>query len=120
MVADVWPWGCSRWCWLGVRIGSLNSMVALLALAAASFMVAPVSKPSSRSPILFLVGAGIGRACQCDRAPRWPTPPRAGSHRGMAAIALGVTAAALVVIATNLTHLRVDPRFTPDPAPWRS
>lgn len=90
-----------------------QQMVALLALAAASFMVTRLQAFFALT-VLFLVGAGIGRACQRSRA-EVATPPRAGSHRGMAAIALGVTAAALVVIATNLTHLRVDPRFTPGP-----
>ena len=100
-----------------VRVGRADRqpqrMVALLALAAASFMVTRLEAFFALA-ILFLVGAGIGRARQRLRV-ETTAPQRAASHRGMAAIALGVTAAALVVIETNIAHLRVDPRFTPGP-----
>ena len=83
------------------------------ALAVASFMVTRLLAFFALA-VLFLFGAALGRAYQRRRAAR-PASQRAAPRLGLAAIALAITAAATLVIAVNLTHLRVDPRLTPEP-----
>ena len=86
-------------------------MVCLFALAVASFMVVRLQSFFALAA-LFLVGADIGRACQRTRVTTSDSP------RMM--IAVGMTAAggaiaALLLIFTNMTELRIDPRMTPAP-----
>jgi hypothetical protein len=86
-------------------------IVCLLALAIASFMVVRLQSFFAVA-MLFLVGSDIARACQRGRV--------AGSNSPRKTIAIGLTAvsgavAAMSLIVTNVTELRVDPRMTPAP-----
>src|SRR4029078_1581276 len=64
--------------------------------------------------VLFLVGPALTRAVQAARAIE-VTPVARPSSRPMGILAFAIAAAALIVTITNLTHLSIDPRFTPEP-----
>jgi hypothetical protein len=88
-------------------------VVCLIALGAASVMVARLQAFFALGA-LFLVGPAVTRAYQAARAIE-VTPAVRPASRVMAAFALAITAAALIITTTNLTHLRIDPRWTPEP-----
>jgi hypothetical protein len=85
----------------------------LIALAVMSIMVARLQAFFALG-VLFLVGPAVTRAYQAARAIA-VTPVERPSSRVMATVALAITAAALIIATTNLTHLRIDPRWTPEP-----
>ena len=85
----------------------------LIVLAASSMMVARLQAFFAIG-VLFLVGPAVARAFQTARAID-VTPAARRSSRVMTAFALGTVAAALFMTTTNLTHLRIDPRWTPEP-----
>ena len=87
-------------------------VVCLIALAAASILVARLQAFFALA-VLFLVGPAVTRAYQAARAIE-VTPAARPPSRVMSAFALAMTAAALIVTTTNLTHLRIDPRWTPE------
>ena len=87
-------------------------VVCLIVLAALSAMVARVQAFFALG-VLFLVGPAVTRAFQAARAIE-VTPAGRPSSRVMAAFAFGIAAAALMVTTTNLTHLRIDGRWTPE------
>jgi hypothetical protein len=85
----------------------------LIVLAASSLMVARLQAFFALG-VLFLVGPAVTRAAQAARAIE-VTPVARPSSRPMAAFAFAIAAAALIVTTANLTHLNIDPRFTPEP-----
>ena len=85
----------------------------LIVLAAGSLMVARLQAFFALG-VLFLVGPAVTRAVQAARAIE-VTPVARPSSRPMGFLAFAIAAAALIVTATNLTHLNIDPRFTPEP-----
>jgi hypothetical protein len=87
-------------------------IVCLIALAATSMMVARLQGFFALG-MLFLVGPAVTHAYQSARAIE-VTPVVRPPSRVMAAFALAITAAALIITTTNLTHLRIDPRWTPE------
>jgi hypothetical protein len=91
------------------------AVVGMVALA--SFMVARLLAFFALA-VLFLFGAALARAYQRRLAAR-PAAPPAARHAvadiGLAAIAVAISGAAAIVIALNVAHLHIDPRFTPEP-----
>jgi len=85
----------------------------LMVLGAASMMVARLQAFFAVG-VLFLVGPAVLRAYQTARAIE-VTPVVRPPSRVMAAFALAITTAALVMTTINVTHLRIDPRWTPEP-----
>lgn len=101
----------------GMVLGNRNErgaerVACLIALAALSVMVARVQAFFALG-VLFLVGPAVTRAVQAARAVE-VTPAARPSSRVMAAFAFATAAGALIVTTTNLTHLRIDPRWTPE------
>jgi len=88
-------------------------IVCLIALAATSAMVARLQAFFALG-VLFLVGPAVTRAFHAARAVE-VTPVVRPPSRVMATFAFAIAAAALIITTTNLTHLRIDPRFTPEP-----
>ncbi len=84
----------------------------VIALAAVSLMVARLQAFFALG-VLFLVGPAVARAYQTARAIE-VTPAVRPPSRVMAAVALAITAAALIMTTNNLTHVRIDPRWTPE------
>jgi len=87
-------------------------VVCLIALAAMSAMVARVQAFFALG-VLFLIGPVIARAFQAARAVE-VTPVARPSSRVAGMFAFAVAAGALVITTTNVTHLRIDPRWTPE------
>jgi len=87
-------------------------LASLIALAAMSAMVARVQAFFALG-VLFLVGPVVARAFQAARAVE-VTPVARPSSRLAGGIAFAVAAGALVITASNLTHLRIDSRWTPE------
>jgi len=85
----------------------------LIVLAASSLMVARLQAFFALG-VLFLVGPAVTCAVQAARAIE-VTPVARPSSRPMGILAFAIAAAALIVTITNLTHLYIDPRFTPEP-----
>jgi hypothetical protein len=91
----------------------LERVACVVALAAASMMVARLQAFFALA-VLFLVGPAVLRTYQTARAIE-VTPVVRPASRVMAAFALAITTAAFVITAINVTHLRIDPRWTPEP-----
>jgi hypothetical protein len=87
-------------------------VVCLIVLAATSIMVARLQAFFALG-VIVLVGPAVMRAYQAARAIE-VTPAVRPPSRVMAAFAFAITAAALILTTTNLTHLRIDPRWTPE------
>jgi hypothetical protein len=84
----------------------------LIVLAASSMMVARLQAFFALG-VFFLVGPALARAVQAARAIE-VTPVARPSSRLMSTFAFAIAAAALVITTANLTHLPIDPRFTPE------
>jgi hypothetical protein len=96
------------------RASRLHERIACVAvLAAASFMVARLQAFFALS-VFFLLAPAMGRAYQTVRG-RADSTARPPASRLVHAACVGLTAAALLIAATNVTHLRIDPRWTPEP-----
>jgi len=87
-------------------------VVCMIALAAGSLMVARLQGFFALG-VLFLAGPAVTRAFQAARATE-VTPVARPSSGVMATCAFATAAAALFITTTNLTHLRIDPRWTPE------
>src|SRR5262245_5173808 len=85
----------------------------LIVLAASSLMVARLQAFFALG-VLFLAGPAVARAFQTARAIE-VTPATRRSSRVMTAFAFGTAAVALVITTTNMNHLRIDSRWTPEP-----
>lgn len=90
----------------------VERVACLIALAALSAMVARVQAFFALGT-LFLVGPAALRAFQAARANQ-VTPAVRASSRMMTAFASAIAVAALIVTTANFTHLRIDPRWTPE------
>jgi hypothetical protein len=84
----------------------------LMVLAVTSIMVARLQGFFALG-VLFLVGPAVLRAYQSARAVE-VTPLVRPPSRVMATVAFAIAASALIITTTNLTHLRIDPRWTPE------
>ena len=101
----------------GIALGNRDErraerVACLIALAALSAMVARVQAFFALG-VLFLVGPAVMRAFQAARAMQ-VTPAVRPSSRVMTAVAVAIVAGALIITTTNLTRLRIDPRWTPE------
>ena len=112
------PWGVTAMVGLtGVVLRNREErgaerIACLIALAATSIMVARLQGFFALG-VLFLVGPAVMRAYQSARAVE-VTPLVRRPSRVMATVAVATAASALFITSINLTHLRIDPRWTPE------